>query len=343
VSTCERLYNICTANWTSSTPPKQDAKPNTHLASFYRKWIVTEAARYCVSHRLRTHLGNAFQTFESLEKLLQDRHDNPLFLEFIDRLEREMTHATEGTSQYSITTVQFFETNKKVCQDWFSRFRSLIARVSEDATHVRNASIRIQDLRVMLLKAANETTDWSQVEKFVMDYERIIIRMCEILVDMKDCDALQGLLKWTESVFSFVSMRIEQSIPRLDAIMTVIRGLRLECDGEWENAITCYQTAFQSVQNLDHEVTVPVIIDRIVICYCQLNDWSGLDEWNSFLNKVKSQTSNDRFLAILNPSSRADTILEISQTMRSFNIEKPSSIMEPLRSHYHQYHRSLLR
>jgi hypothetical protein len=322
------LYHVCTSDQSGSVADNS----KKYLSSFYYQWVVTEAARYCVAHRLRTHLGTAFQTFESFEKLLQERNDNYLFLQFIDELEREMTRAIDGPSHHSPTTVQFFETNKKVCQDWFSRFRPLIARVSENATHVRSSSQRLQDLRVMILKTANESTDWSLLEKHVVEYDRVIVQMGSRLIEMRDVDAIQGLLKWTESVFSFVATKIDASKPKLDAILNVLTALRQESNGEWESAIDLYKIAFEEVSHLDAEITAPLIADRVVICFTNLQDVTGIENWQKFMDSFRQKFSNDEKLSVLSHSQHTDVILRISKEMQKFDQSQPVDLPEAFNS-----------
>ena len=102
-------------------------------------WAVQEAARHCVSARLRTHFGNPTQTFAALERALQHALTAPtadagaptadagrtfptyrsvwLLLEFMGALERNIHNAYEGgleRESLPAPVQAFFTTNRKV-------------------------------------------------------------------------------------------------------------------------------------------------------------------------------------------------------------------------------------
>ena len=107
-------------------------------------WAVQEAARHCVSARLRTHFGNPTQTFAALERALQHALTAPtadagaptadagrlpghmfpayqsawLLLEFMGALERNVHNAYEGSLEREslpAPVLAFFTANRKVC------------------------------------------------------------------------------------------------------------------------------------------------------------------------------------------------------------------------------------
>ena len=106
-------------------------------------WAVQEAARHCVSARLRTHFGNPTQTFAALERALQHALTAPtadasaptadagrspgrmfpayrsvwLLLEFMGALERNVHNAYEGgleRESLPAPVLAFFTANRKV-------------------------------------------------------------------------------------------------------------------------------------------------------------------------------------------------------------------------------------
>ena len=56
-----------------------DATADRSVRGGTRAWTLWQAAQFCIVKRLRTHLGNAMQTFEAIQKALQlyDRNLNP--------------------------------------------------------------------------------------------------------------------------------------------------------------------------------------------------------------------------------------------------------------------------
>ncbi|KAL7002756.1 non-specific serine,threonine protein kinase [Sarracenia purpurea var. burkii] len=111
-------------------------------------WAIQEAARYCITTRLRTNLGGPTQTFAALERMLLDiatvlqldteqndgnlniigfsyAHLLPmrLLLDFVESLKRNVYNAYEGSIVLSCASRQssmFFRANRKVCEEWFS-------------------------------------------------------------------------------------------------------------------------------------------------------------------------------------------------------------------------------
>ncbi|KAK4401593.1 Serine/threonine-protein kinase SMG1 [Sesamum angolense] len=83
-------------------------------------WAVHEAARFCITTRLRTNLGGPTQTFAALERMLLD-------ISHVLQLETEQNDGSLNIIGSTIlphasrTSSLFFRANKKVCEEWFSR------------------------------------------------------------------------------------------------------------------------------------------------------------------------------------------------------------------------------
>ncbi|GFR47475.1 hypothetical protein Agub_g9204, partial [Astrephomene gubernaculifera] len=139
-------------------------------------WLaLQEGARQLVSGRLRTHLGGPTQTLGALERMLQvtysrlsqerreagpagvgaaSRESAWLALEFAGALERAVAHAAEGHAGRDVLpqpVLAFFAANRKVCEEWFTRVRELLARIASlaSAHHaaMHHGLTRLRDLR----------------------------------------------------------------------------------------------------------------------------------------------------------------------------------------------------
>ncbi|KDO22731.1 hypothetical protein SPRG_22295 [Saprolegnia parasitica CBS 223.65] len=95
------------------------------------------AATWCVEARLRTHYGNAGQTFAALERLLVQRSGvaGRLLVEFVHALELAILHACHPRRHILMDAKAhaFYATNRKVCEDWLLRIRPALVRLC-DAT-----------------------------------------------------------------------------------------------------------------------------------------------------------------------------------------------------------------
>ena len=146
-------------------------------------WAVQEAARQCISARLRTHYGNASETLTFIERSLGEvrRNQTPtvagarnvsrtdaqsmtatwLLLEFVDALERQMYNAYEGTLSLpppGKSAASFFRRNKHICVDWLRRIKEASLGAAKSCGNVAmganialsrvQAAIKAQERRV---------------------------------------------------------------------------------------------------------------------------------------------------------------------------------------------------
>jgi PI-3-kinase-related kinase SMG-1 len=183
----------------SETPPVQESAPapsdldsdmDTALLDHISTqddaamwWAVQEAARQCISARLRTHYGNASETLTFIERSLGEvrRNQTPtvagarnvsrtdaqsmtatwLLLEFVDALERQMYNAYEGTLSLpppGKSAASFFRRNKHICVDWLRRIKEASLGAAKSCGNVAmganialsrvQAAIKAQERRV---------------------------------------------------------------------------------------------------------------------------------------------------------------------------------------------------
>jgi len=233
------------------------------------KWVLEQGSIYCVNQRLRTPLGNAFQTFESLYHLLIKNPRNTHYLLFIDQFERQVTLAIDGgnSSVHSLATTQFFETNKKVCEDWFARFRNVLAKSSCKASLIKSAFVRLQEVRVGILKCIHEQ---SSCIKSIADYQRIGFKLCQELSTTRDVDAIHGFLEWTRTLSTYATGRDDTCAKKLEWIAKICLAMSKQCDGRYQEAMTIYASlldGYTMEESLEEDVEAfDLIMDRLLEC-----------------------------------------------------------------------------
>ncbi|KAK6240492.1 hypothetical protein SCA6_005881 [Theobroma cacao] len=214
-------------------------------------WAIHEAARYCISTRLRTNLGGPTQTFAALERMLLDvahvlqldseQNDGSLsiigssgahllpmrlLLDFVEALKKNVYNAYEGSAVLPSASRQsslFFRANKKVCEEWFSRIcepmmNAGLALQCHDAT-IQYCTLRLQELKSLVMSAFKEKSQ-AQVtenlhnmkEKYIGDILRVVQHMSLALCRNHQSEALIGLQKWVSVTFSPLLLDEDQSM-----------------------------------------------------------------------------------------------------------------------------------
>lgn len=204
-------------------------------------WAINEAARYCISTRLRTNLGGPTQTFAALERMLLDiahvlqldtdqsdgnlninsssyAHLLPmrLLLDFVECLKKNVYNAYEGSTVLPSASRQsslFFRANKKVCEEWFSRIcepmmNAGLALQCHDAT-IHYSALRLLELNSFVSSALKDKSRAQISEnlqnmrgRFTGDILRVVRHMALALCRNRQPEALIGLQKWASMVFS---------------------------------------------------------------------------------------------------------------------------------------------
>ncbi|XP_077233177.1 uncharacterized protein LOC143875497 [Tasmannia lanceolata] len=203
-------------------------------------WSIHEAARHCISVRLRTNLGGPTQTFAALERMLLDvahvlqldteqsegnlnigsssAHLLPmhLLLHFVEALKKNVYNAYDGSCVLLAATRQsslFFRANKKVCEEWFSRIcepmmNAGLALHSHAAT-IHYCLLRLHDLRHLLASAFKDKPRTQIAEnlhniraRYSRDVLRILRHAALALCRSHEPEALVGLQKWAAMAFS---------------------------------------------------------------------------------------------------------------------------------------------
>ncbi|XP_024923755.3 uncharacterized protein LOC107435549 [Ziziphus jujuba] len=252
-------------------------------------WAVHEAARYCISTRLRTNLGGPTQTFAALERMLLDvahllqldseqsdsnlsmigasgAHLLPmrLLLDFVEALKKNVYNAYEGSSVLPSATRPsslFFRANKKVCEEWFSRIcepmmNAGLALQCHDAT-IQYCTLRLQELRNIVASALKEKSRAQLADnlhnirgRFSADILRVLRHMALALCKSHDSEALVGLQKWVSMTFS--ALFGEESLSNSGTLgpFSWITGLVYQAEGRYEKAAAHFIHLLQSEESL---------------------------------------------------------------------------------------------
>ncbi|CAG8432924.1 6070_t:CDS:10 [Diversispora eburnea] len=294
-------------------------------------WTVWEVSRYCMLSRLRTPFGGPKQTFDAFEKRLVDllEENFPISIEpegikyaiknsvtnmrqlreilnIFDRLELQIYNATIGTALGSIpqsprASIMFFRTNRKVCDDWFSRIRKNIVK---GAIIVGDNAMAIRHERV------NELKQGSVKNKLVWlsDFEQILVDVVSCLQKLNSSDSISGLLAWSKNIYSLIieSKEISQSEQIESEETSDLSSILLS--EKYFSWMTCSRYFAESKYELaakegidslnfflkddNNEILksspqLQFLSSQIIDSYCKMNDWSSLAKWLSSYNATE--------------------------------------------------------
>ncbi|PRQ23388.1 putative non-specific serine/threonine protein kinase [Rosa chinensis] len=253
-------------------------------------WAVQEAARYCISTRLRTNLGGPTQTFAALERMLLDvahllQYDSEqtdgnlsmigssgahllpmrLLFDFVEALKKNVYNAYEGSAVLPPATRSsslFFRANKKVCEEWFSRIcepmmNAGLALQCHDAT-IHYCALRLQELRNLVASALNDKSRVQVTEhlhnikgRLSADILRVLRHMALALCKTHESEALVGLEKWVSlTFFPFLVEENQSSNSGMSGPITWVTGLVYEAEGKYEKAAAHFTHLLQTEESL---------------------------------------------------------------------------------------------
>ncbi|OQS05072.1 phosphatidylinositol kinase, partial [Thraustotheca clavata] len=194
---------------------------------------VWQAALWCVEVRLRTHYGNAGQTFGAIEKLLMAYQSNTcagarLVLEFVHALELNILKAChdDSGSDPGNKTISFYKTNRKVCEDWLLRIRPALICIS----NLTGATGLLSYYALSLLRGARKPATTASA------LYSLSLSLCDVL----DVSTLKGYVKWGQK---------KLNLPWIQAILQESQML-------YEAAATAYENMFSPIISLSKEYDV---------------------------------------------------------------------------------------
>ncbi|CAH8389864.1 unnamed protein product [Eruca vesicaria subsp. sativa] len=296
-------------------------------------WAVHEAARFCVSTRLRTNFGGPTQTFAVLERMLLDittvlqvdseqnvvgssgAHLLPmrLLLDFVEALKKNVYNAYEGTSVLSSApqqSVLFFRANRKVCEEWFSRIsepmmNAGISLQSHNAT-VEYCTLRLEELKsraTLMKKERRKVQAFDNLHntgaQITSDISGIVRKMSLALSQNHDTHALHGVNKWVS--MNLAPLVAEESDSQKHsselALCPWITGLIYQSDGRYEKAAAYFAHLLEEEDRLSSMGSddIHFVIERIIESYAALSDWKSLDSWLLELQALRARHAGKSF------------------------------------------------
>ncbi|XP_030068690.1 serine/threonine-protein kinase SMG1 isoform X3 [Microcaecilia unicolor] len=227
------------------------------------QWAVWEAAQFTVLSKLRTPLGRAqdtFQTIEGIIRSLSAHTVNPdqeiiqwttadndeghssnqlrlvILLQYLENLEKLMYNAYEGCANALTAPPKvirtFFYTNRQTCQDWLTRIRIAIMRVGllagQPAVTLRHGFDLLTEMK---------STNFSQGNELEVTIMMVVEALCELHCP----EAIQGLAVWSSAV--------------VGRSLSWINSVSLQADGRFEKAAAEYQEHLCAMIGVDCSTT----------------------------------------------------------------------------------------
>ncbi|KFO87537.1 Serine/threonine-protein kinase SMG1 [Buceros rhinoceros silvestris] len=221
------------------------------------QWAVWEAAQFTVLSKLRTPLGRAQDTFQTIEGIIRSlaahtlnpdqdvsqwtTADNDeghssnqlrlvLLLQYLENLEKLMYNAYEGCAN-ALTSPP------KTCQDWLTRIRLSIMRVGllagqpavDPAVTVRHGFDLLTEM-----KTNNSISQGNELEVTIM-------MLVEALCELHCPEAIQGIAVWSSAV--------------VGKSLAWINSVAQQAEGRFEKASVEYQEHLCSMTGVDCCIT----------------------------------------------------------------------------------------
>ncbi|KAM9392172.1 serine/threonine-protein kinase SMG1 [Pholidichthys leucotaenia] len=226
------------------------------------QWVVWEAAQFTVLSKLRTPLGRAQDTFQTIEGMIRslaahslnpehdvgawtgigtdgDGHQSnqlrlALLLQYLENLEKLMYNAYEGCANALTAPPKgirtFFYTNRQTCQDWLTRIRLALMRVGllsgQPAVTIRHGFDLLAEIKI----------NGSQGPEL----EVPLSLLAEALWELRCPEAIQGLAAWSLLISG-------KSLGWLSSVA-------LQAEGRFEKAALEYQDHLSAVTGMDCSV-----------------------------------------------------------------------------------------
>ncbi|KAK5913354.1 hypothetical protein CgunFtcFv8_007892 [Champsocephalus gunnari] len=229
------------------------------------QWAVWEAAQFTVLSKLRTPLGRAQDTFQTIEGMIRSlaahslnpeqdvgawagtggdgdgHHSNQLrlalLLQYVENLEKLMYNAYEGCANALTAPPKgirtFFYTNRQTCQDWLTRIRLALMRVGllsgQPAVTIRHGFDLLTEIK-------NSNTQGPEMEV-------PLTLLVEALCELRCPEAIQGLAAW--------------SLSTTGRNLGWLPSVALQAEGRFEKAALEYQDQLSAATGMDYSIKSP--------------------------------------------------------------------------------------
>eukprot|EP01065_Artemidia_motanka_P021136 TRINITY_DN2521_c3_g1_i1.p1 TRINITY_DN2521_c3_g1~~TRINITY_DN2521_c3_g1_i1.p1 ORF type:complete len:1798 (+),score=451.29 TRINITY_DN2521_c3_g1_i1:513-5396(+) len=243
----------------------------------------------------------------------------------IAELERWTYLAQEGYSAefdsrantlWQPTASQFFVGNRRVCDDYFAKFRSqTVAACSTvpspvlDSVLLRNHALRLQDLKQFLVHQSRKPEGLStetRVKAFT-DMERSLLGICCICVRKGAADVIVGFQAFakhlteallcppSQSAVRVVGAAQTMEQDRVPGLWSVMRGMAAHSAGSYEDALAAYERVF-SVSGIRSSqlMMLRVASEHLVDCCVHTWSWGRLANWAAAVKDSITQLAEQR-------------------------------------------------
>ncbi|KAG0239164.1 Serine/threonine-protein kinase smg1 [Actinomortierella wolfii] len=309
---------------------RQDLNAVQYSSNLLTYWACWEAARYCMLSRLRTPYGGPQQTFDAFERLLNHLLQAPQnqnlsekmtsisqlrdYLCLLDRLELQIYNASTGTSLGILpsaprSSVLFFRTNRKVCEEWYSRVRNRLIEgaklTGEHALVVRHGFIALSNHFNTLYKGAvGDIIPWLD------ELERYLADLVGSLLVLDGSDAISGLYTWCrraikdlvrhstkskharpDSRFRNANLTDNQTAALSQISLDWINAAVLRSQCRYEEAAAEAQKVFNSEATSEPNPPTEHLVSQIVSSYSDIADYDSL---LSFIDSIPQGSFADQ-------------------------------------------------
>ncbi|XP_066926510.1 serine/threonine-protein kinase SMG1-like [Clytia hemisphaerica] len=291
-------------------------------------WVCWMAAEFCVLSRLKTPLGKASDTFQTIEASIKEMearfressssskknmkndgtqvsedcskylviHQAVLLLQFLEDLEKLMYNAYEGTAtslpQYMRPVRTFFRTNRNTCCEWLNR--------------IQESTTKLANLCGSPEKAIRNGFRWLQRLKNTgnthgSEFENAVVTVVDSLIQLHCDQGVKGILDWARKEVGRDFYWLHAAIPKANgglenAALQLKTGLhsylspdRLKTENLNEPKKTTVTVLTKDpVINADSN-SIQFLVRQITDCYLQLCDWNEVQEWNKQIKGLQSK------------------------------------------------------
>uniref|UniRef100_A0A7N8X3L8 non-specific serine/threonine protein kinase n=1 Tax=Mastacembelus armatus TaxID=205130 RepID=A0A7N8X3L8_9TELE len=284
------------------------------------QWAVWEAAQFTVLSKLRTPLGRAQDTFQTIEGMIRSlaahslnpeqdlgawagaggdgdgHHSNQLrlslLLQYLENLEKLMYNAYEGCANALTAPPKgirtFFYTNRQTCQDWLTRIRLALMRVGllsgQPAVTIRHGFDLLTEIKSSSIQGT--------------ELEIPLMLLVEALCELRCPEAIQGLaawsflttgrsLGWLSSVALQAEGRFEKAALEYQDQLSAVTGM----DSFWFLLFALKKTLLLKSSEFSSEV-INFLAGKACQCYVALCDWASVKEWQATVHALKQNSTN---------------------------------------------------
>eukprot|EP01060_Flectonema_neradi_P006025 TRINITY_DN14027_c0_g1_i1.p1 TRINITY_DN14027_c0_g1~~TRINITY_DN14027_c0_g1_i1.p1 ORF type:complete len:3041 (+),score=553.21 TRINITY_DN14027_c0_g1_i1:116-9238(+) len=219
----------------------------------------------------------------------EERLSPQLVLLVVNELEKWIHLVQEGYTfeterrqpPWSNLSTMFFHTNKKVCNDYYSRIRiqqvaagDAVSSPGLDSMFVRSCHFRLLE---MLQFVSSPGIQKDVKIRVFFEMEKVVLSNCSVHVRRHQDSEIYGLMKWAE-------MLVQRHIPEQQVcgnlLWKAMLGMTLHASARYEEALKYYDSVFTDGAIHHCQLTFLRIISyHFVDCCTRSMQWGEFDRW----------------------------------------------------------------